>query len=85
MLKQVRGSTLIATLAAVLFSWCAIDASASGHYGLKATFDGEQFELRLTLPAFCLRISAVTFDGSTDFRSVSLCTHCNGVEEHSWS
>jgi hypothetical protein len=83
MLRQVHGSTLIATLAAVLFSWCAIDASASGHYGLKATFDGDQFELRLTLPAFCVRISAVTFDGRTDFRTVSICTHC--AQERSWS
>jgi hypothetical protein len=81
--RQVRGSTLIATLAAVLFSWCAIEAAASGHYGLKASFDGDQFELRLTLPAFCLRISAVTSDGMTDFRTVSVCTHCRA--ERSWS
>jgi hypothetical protein len=85
MLRQVRGSTLIATLAAVLFSWCALDTSASDHYGLKATFDGDQFELRLTLPAFCLRISAVTFDDVTNLRSVSICTHCGGTPERSWS
>ncbi|HKE43277.1 MAG TPA: hypothetical protein VKB41_01945 [Steroidobacteraceae bacterium] len=84
MLRQVRGSTLVATLAAVLFSWCALDAS-SGHYGLHATFDGEQFELRLVLPAFCVRISAVTVDGTTDFRSVSLCTLCRGPQERSLS
>ncbi|HEY7377070.1 MAG TPA: hypothetical protein VH542_00140 [Steroidobacteraceae bacterium] len=83
MLRQVRGSTLSCTLAALLFSWCAIEASASGHYGLKASFDGDQFELRLTLPAFCLRISAVTSDRMTDFRTVSVCGHC--MQERSWS
>ncbi|HZF26428.1 MAG TPA: hypothetical protein VEZ88_09220 [Steroidobacteraceae bacterium] len=85
MLRQVRGSTLCCAVAALLFSWCAIDASASGHYGLRATFDGERFELRLTLPALCLRISAVTFDGMPDLRSVSLCTRCSGKQERSWS
>jgi len=81
---QVRGSTLVATLAAVLLGWCAVEAPASGHYGLHASFDGAQFELRLALPAICLKVSAVLLEQATGVRSVSVCTHC-GYQERSWS
>jgi hypothetical protein len=81
---QVRGSTLVATLAAVLLGWCAIAAPASGHYGLHASFDGAQFEVRLALPALCLRLSAVLFEQATSQKSVSVCAHC-GYQERSWS
>ena len=81
---RVRGSTLVATLAAVLLGWCAIGAPASGHYGLHASFDGTQFELRLALPAICVQVSAVLLEKATESKSVSLCTHC-GYQERSWS
>ncbi len=63
---QVRGSTLVATLAAVLLGWCAIGAPASGHYGLHASFDGAQFELRLALPAICVQVSAVLLEEASE-------------------
>jgi hypothetical protein len=81
---QVRGSALVATLAAVLLGWCAIRAPASGHYGLRASFDGVQLELRLALPALCVQVSAVLLEEVASLKSVSLCTHC-GYQERSWS
>jgi hypothetical protein len=81
---QARGSTLVATIAALLLGWCAIGAPSSDHYGLHASFDGAQIELRLILPAVCLQLSAVLLAEVTSLRSVSLCTHCRS-QERSWS
>jgi hypothetical protein len=81
---QVRGSTLVATLAAVLLAWCAIETPASGHYGLRASFDGAQLELRLALPVICVQVSAVLFEEVTSLKSVAICTHC-GYQERAWS
>ena len=82
---KVRGSTLTATLVAVLLGWCALEVAASGDYGIKASFDSTSLELRLTLPVFCMQVSAVVVDRVTDLRLVSLCTRCGAHREPSWS
>ena len=78
---QARGSTLLATLAALLLGWCAIEG-VSDEYGLHASFDGAQIKLRLTLPSICL--SATLLAEVTTLKSVSVCTHCSS-QERSWS
>jgi len=80
---QAHGLTLGCTLAALLLGWCAIAAPSSDHYGLHASFDGAQIELRLTLPAVCVQLSAVLLAEVTSLRSVALCTHCRS-QERSW-
>ncbi len=82
---RIRGSTLTATLAAVLLGWCAIEAPAADHYGIHASFDGASLELRITLPVFCVQVSAMVLAQATNVRLVSLCTRCGGYREHSWS
>ena len=81
---QARGLTLSCALAALLLGWCAIDGVASEHYGLHASFDGAQIQLRLTLPAFCVQLSAEPFAQITSLKAVSRCPHC-GSAERSWS
>jgi hypothetical protein len=81
---QARGSTLGCTLAALLLGWCAVEGASSDRYGLRASFDGAQIELRLTLPSVCLQLSATLLAEITSLRSVSICTHCRSPER-SWS
>lgn len=81
-LSNERGSLLIAMLAATLLTCCIALARSPSHYGVYATFDGTLFELRVALPALCVRVRAVLLDELARLSSVSLCGNC---QRESWS